>query len=146
MLAASRGTGLSPRQQRPHALGFECGGTLATSCHRIPPLDLLHCSSLVVQLLGVTTESQAIAQCLISKVIVTAEAVDIHYVLPFESAPRVAPWPTKAPEGTPGHFYRLRLAHFRLPALAGRLGQLSDRIDRRIKMTLEGRRIGHRAA
>jgi site-specific DNA recombinase len=59
-------------------------------------------------------ESQAIAHCLISKVIVTAEAVDIHYVRPCESAPRVAPGPTKAPEGTPGDFYRLRLADFNL--------------------------------
>ena len=36
-------------------------------------------------------ERQAIAQCLISKVIVTGEAVDIHFVLPFEATPQVAP-------------------------------------------------------
>ena len=61
-------------------------------------------------------ERQTIAQCLISKVIVTGEAVDIQFVLPFASTPQVSPRLTKAPEGTPGHFYRLRLAHFYLPA------------------------------
>jgi site-specific DNA recombinase len=60
-------------------------------------------------------ERQAIAQCLISKVVVTGEAVDIQYVLPFDSTPQVAPRLTKAPEGTPGHFYRWRLADFHLP-------------------------------
>jgi site-specific DNA recombinase len=49
-------------------------------------------------------ECQAIAQCLISKVVVTGEAVDIHDVLPFESTPQVAQRLTKEPEGTPGHF------------------------------------------
>ena len=34
-------------------------------------------------------ERQAIAQCLISKVVVTGEEVDIHFVLPFESTPQV---------------------------------------------------------
>jgi hypothetical protein len=33
----------------------------------------------------------------------------------LESTPQVAPRLTKAPEGTPGHFYRLRLADFDLP-------------------------------
>ena len=61
-------------------------------------------------------ERQAIAQCLISKVIVTGEEVDIHFVLPFESTPQVSQRLTKEPEGTPGHFYRLRLAHVDLPA------------------------------
>src|SRR5215475_12465381 len=60
-------------------------------------------------------ERQTIAQCLISKVIVTGEAVDIQFVLPFASTPQVSPRPTKKPEGTPGHFYRLRLAHFDCP-------------------------------
>jgi hypothetical protein len=59
-------------------------------------------------------ECQTIAQCLIGKVVVTGEAVDIHYVLPFESTPQVAQRLTKAPEGTPGHFYRLRLVDFDL--------------------------------
>jgi site-specific DNA recombinase len=63
-------------------------------------------------------ERQTIAQCLISKVIVTGEAVDIQFVLPFASTPQVSPRPTKEPEGTPGHFYRLRLAHFYFPPTA----------------------------
>jgi site-specific DNA recombinase len=57
-------------------------------------------------------ERQAIAQCLLSQVIVTGEAVDIHFVLPFASTPQAARRLPKEPEGTPGHFYRLRLAHF----------------------------------
>jgi hypothetical protein len=81
-------------------------------------------------------ECQAIAQCLISKVVVTGEAVDIHYVLPFESTPRVAQQPTKAPEGAPGQFYRLRLADFHLPALAVELGEVGDTVD----LCLEPRR------
>jgi hypothetical protein len=60
-------------------------------------------------------ERQAIAQCLISKVIVTGDAVDIQFVLPFDATPQVSPRLTTEPEGTPGHFYRLRLAHFHLP-------------------------------
>lgn len=55
-------------------------------------------------------ERQAVAQCLIHSVIVTGEDVDIHFVLPFESAPRVSNRREKEPEGAPGHFYRLRLA------------------------------------
>jgi site-specific DNA recombinase len=57
-------------------------------------------------------ERQAIAQCLIRQVVVTGEAVDIHFVLPFASPPQVARRLPKEPEGTPGHFYRLRLADF----------------------------------
>jgi len=60
-------------------------------------------------------ERQAIAQCLISKVVVTGEAVDVHFLLPFDSTPQVAQPLHKAPEGVPGHFYRLRLAHFHPP-------------------------------
>jgi site-specific DNA recombinase len=56
-------------------------------------------------------ERQTIAQCLLHKVVVTGEAVDIQFVLPFESTPQVAQRLTQEPEGTPGHFYRLRLAH-----------------------------------
>jgi hypothetical protein len=56
-------------------------------------------------------ERQAVAHCLISKVVVTAEPVDISYALPFEGAPQVVDRPGSTPEGTPGHFYRLRLAH-----------------------------------
>ena len=55
-------------------------------------------------------ERQTIAQCLLHKVVVTGEAVDIQFVLPFESTPQVAQRLTQEPEGTPGHFYRLRLA------------------------------------
>jgi hypothetical protein len=57
-------------------------------------------------------ERQAIAQCLIRHVIVTGEAVDIHCMLPFAATPQVARRLPQEPEGTPGHFYRLRLAHF----------------------------------
>jgi hypothetical protein len=57
-------------------------------------------------------ERQAIAQCLIRHVIVTGEAVDIHFVLPFASTPQAARRLPKELEGPPGHFYRLRLAHF----------------------------------
>src|SRR5262245_18826940 len=62
-------------------------------------------------------ERQAIAQCLISKVVVTGEEVDVHFLLPFDSTPQVAQRLSKAPEGTPGHFYRLRLAHFKMPLI-----------------------------
>src|SRR4030095_15200895 len=75
-------------------------------------------------------ERQAIAQCLISKVIVTGEAVDIHFVLPFEAPPQVSPRVTKEPEGTPGHFYRLRLAHFNTPATRVPLDTLDGVVDR----------------
>jgi site-specific DNA recombinase len=64
-------------------------------------------------------ERQAITQCLISKVVVTGEEVDIHFILPFDSTPQVAPRLPKEPEGTPGHFYRLRLAHFAMPFVPG---------------------------
>jgi hypothetical protein len=73
--------------------------------------------SLVASLLGANLnrlsfeERQAVAHCLISKVVVTGEQVDISYVLPFEGAPRVADRPGHTPEGMPGHVYRLRLAH-----------------------------------
>ena len=63
-------------------------------------------------------ERQAVAQCLINKVIVTGEDVDVHFILPFESTPRVSQCLLKEPEGTPGHFYRLRLAHFQVPLVA----------------------------
>src|SRR5262245_10186219 len=59
-------------------------------------------------------ERQSIAQCLIHKVLVTVEAVDIQFVLPFVSTPQVAARIPKEPEGPPGHFYRLRLAHLDL--------------------------------
>jgi site-specific DNA recombinase len=57
-------------------------------------------------------ERQAVAQCLINKVIVMGEDVDVHFILPFESTPQVSQRLLNKPEGSPGHFYRLRLAHF----------------------------------
>jgi site-specific DNA recombinase len=62
-------------------------------------------------------EQQAIAQCLISKVVVTGEEVDIHFILPFESPPQIAQHLSQESEGAPGHFYRLRLAHFEVPLI-----------------------------
>jgi site-specific DNA recombinase len=62
-------------------------------------------------------QRQAVAHCLIQKVVVTADQVDISYVLPFECPPQVMSRQTEVPEGTPGHFYRLRLADFHLPAM-----------------------------
>jgi site-specific DNA recombinase len=64
-------------------------------------------------------EQQAITRCLISKVVVTGEEVDIHFILPFDSTPQVAQRLPTEPEGTPGHFYRLRLAHFEMPFVPG---------------------------
>jgi len=55
-------------------------------------------------------DRQTVAQCLIKKVVVTGEQVDIYYVLPFDHAPQVCNSSDQQPEGTPGHFYRLRLA------------------------------------
>lgn len=60
-------------------------------------------------------ERQTVAQCLIKKVIVTGEDVDIHFVLPFELTPQAIPHAAKESEGTPGNFYRLRLADFNSP-------------------------------
>src|SRR5262249_36047511 len=78
-------------------------------------------------------ERQAVAHCLIRKVVVTAEQVDISYVLPFEGSPQVVDRPGSMPEGTPGHFYRLRLAPLDLPALAVQLSELGDTGERRIE-------------
>jgi len=63
-------------------------------------------------------ERQAVTQCLIKKVVVTGEEVDIHFVLPFESTPQAVNRQSKEPEGTPGHFYGLRLPHLRSLPLA----------------------------
>jgi site-specific DNA recombinase len=60
-------------------------------------------------------QRQAVAQCLIQKVVVTGDQVDLYYVLPFEYPPQVMPRQTEVPEGTPGHFYRLRLADVNHP-------------------------------
>ncbi len=60
-------------------------------------------------------ERQIVAQCLIKQVVVTGEQVDIYYVLPFDSAPQVYNSSSQHPEGTPGHFYRLRLVDLDRP-------------------------------
>jgi hypothetical protein len=86
-------------------------------------------------------ERQAVAQCLIRKVVVTGEHVDISYVLPFEGAPQAADSPGSMPEGTPGHFYRLRLAHFHLPALAIELGQVTDAVGLRVEQRGDQRNL-----
>ena len=61
-------------------------------------------------------DRQRVAQCLIKKVVVTGEQVDIYYILPFDQAPQVYNSKSQQPEGTPGNFYRLRLADLGLPA------------------------------
>lgn len=59
-------------------------------------------------------ERQAVVQCLIRKVVVTGEQVDIFYALPFVSAPQVCHRDReRMPEGASGSFYRLRLTHLR---------------------------------
>ena len=60
-------------------------------------------------------ERQAVVQCLIRKVVVTGEQVDIFFALPFASPPQVCHDQSKALEGAPGGFYRLRLAHLDPP-------------------------------
>jgi hypothetical protein len=60
-------------------------------------------------------DRQTVTQCLIKKVVVTGEQVDIYYVLPFDSAPQVYNSSSQQPEGTPGQFYRLRLADLHVP-------------------------------
>ena len=61
-------------------------------------------------------DRQTVAQCLIKKVIVTGEQVDISYVLPFDHAPQVYNSRNQPSEGTLGRFYRLRLADLNFPA------------------------------
>jgi site-specific DNA recombinase len=56
-------------------------------------------------------ERQEVVQCLIRRVVVTGEQVDIYYALPFVGLPQSRPPSTEGVEGTPGDFYRLRLAH-----------------------------------
>lgn len=72
------------------------------------------------QLLGKNLEElcfenrQTVAQCLITKVIVTGDQVDVCYALPFESAPQACHAPEATPAGAPNRFYRLRLRHLHL--------------------------------
>jgi site-specific DNA recombinase len=70
------------------------------------------------------TDRQTVAQGLIKKVVVTGEQVDISYVLPFDQAPQVYNSSDQPPEGTPGHFYRLRLADLHSPSAADTSGGL----------------------
>jgi hypothetical protein len=58
-------------------------------------------------------ERQAIAQWLIRQVSVTGDAVAIQFLLPFATTPQAPRRLPKEPERTPGHLYRLRLAHFK---------------------------------
>jgi len=68
------------------------------------------------QLLGANLEAlsfeerQVVVQCLISRVVVTGEQVDIYYALPFVGLPQSGQESTRGGKGTPGDFYRLRLA------------------------------------
>lgn len=62
-------------------------------------------------------ERQAVVQCLIEKVVVTGEQVDIVYALPFASAPQVCHnKPMEPSEGTIERFLGLRLAHLLFPS------------------------------
>lgn len=79
-------------------------------------------------------ERQAVVQCLISKVVITGEHVDIYYALPFESAPQVCHHVNGVPEGMPGLFYRLRLADLDLEAQAIVVNQ---RVPRQVQLTAE---------
>jgi site-specific DNA recombinase len=63
------------------------------------------------------TDRQTVMQCLIKKVVVTGEHVDIYYIFPFDQSPQVYNSSNQPPEGTPGHFYRLRLADLDLLAV-----------------------------
>ena len=90
-------------------------------------------------------DRQVVAQCLISKTIVTGEEVDIHFVLPFESSPQAVSRQSKEHEGAPGQFYRLRLAHLHTPTSHKPGQDLQRRVVRigtdkglRIKLTLGG--------
>jgi Recombinase/Recombinase zinc beta ribbon domain len=61
-------------------------------------------------------DRQTVTQCLIKKVVVTGEQVDISYILPFDQAPQVYNSRNQPPEGAPGLFYRLRLADLDFPS------------------------------
>ena len=55
-------------------------------------------------------EKQVIAQCLIEKVIVTGEDVDIYHILPFEEPPRLVNEKNNASKSDSVNFYVLRTA------------------------------------
>jgi site-specific DNA recombinase len=56
-------------------------------------------------------DRQAVTRCLIRKVVVTGEQVDIYYAFPFEFPPQVWQGTPHQPEGAAGQFYCLRLSH-----------------------------------
>jgi hypothetical protein len=70
---------------------------------------------------------QAVAHGLIRTVGVTAAHVDSHDGRPFDGAPQGAEGPGSTPEGTPGHVYRWRVAHFHLRADARAAAHLRGR-------------------
>jgi hypothetical protein len=56
-------------------------------------------------------DRQAVTRCLIRKVVVTGEQVDIYYAFPFAFPPQVWQGTARPPEGAAGQFYCLRLSH-----------------------------------
>jgi hypothetical protein len=54
---------------------------------------------------------QVVTRCLIRKVVVPGEQVDIHYAFPFEFPPQVWQGTPRPLEGATGQFYCLRLSH-----------------------------------
>lgn len=56
-------------------------------------------------------DRQAVTRCLIRKVVVTGEQVDIHYAFPFEFPPQVWQGTPRRLEGATSQFYCLRLSH-----------------------------------
>jgi hypothetical protein len=70
------------------------------------------CRSLGKNLDCLTFEDrQAVTRCLIRKVGVTGEQVDIYYAFPFTFPPQVWQGTPRQPEGVVGQFYSLRLSH-----------------------------------
>jgi hypothetical protein len=120
---------LQPRRQKLAAalqqIEQECRQLVHTQQQSIHWQQVIANAATFRQLLGDNLEQlsfeerQVIAQCLMSKVVVTGEEVDIHFVLPFDSTPQMARQLPPEAEGTPGHFYRLRLAHFQVPFVPG---------------------------
>jgi site-specific DNA recombinase len=70
-------------------------------------------------------DRQTVAQCLMKKVVVTGAQIALSYVLPFDCPPQVYNSSAQQPEGTPGHFYRLRLAALHPPATLVDLGDVA---------------------
>src|SRR6266852_7303390 len=99
-----------------HQIAQELQQLLATQQQTLQWQQVIEHAETFRQLLGESLdqlsfeERQAVVQCLISKVVITGEEVDIYYVLPFGEAPQGSPSATHSPEGAPGQFYCLRLA------------------------------------